>query len=126
MRISDWSSDVCSSDLPTGQIGTVADVVSAALYICSAYGAYFSGSTMTIDGGENLRHSLGGPPFSAPRPRMLNRPTRDVRACKRQRRVDGGASDDERNRGSCKRASPAPNTCGRRPPPNPAPAPTDL
>src|SRR3546814_18087004 len=59
--------------VPTGQIGTVADVVAAALYLCSAYGAYFSGSTMTIDGGENLRHSLGGPPFSAPRTRMLNR-----------------------------------------------------
>src|SRR3546814_20817358 len=66
--------------VPTVQIGTVADVVAAALYLCSAYGAYFSGSTMTIDGGENLRHSLGGPPFSAPRTRMLNRQPREVRA----------------------------------------------
>ncbi len=66
--------------VPTGQIGTVADVVAAALYLCSAYGVYFSGTTMTIDGGENLRHSLGGPPFLAPRTRMLNRQPREVRA----------------------------------------------
>src|SRR3546814_2076404 len=30
MRISDWSSDVCSSDLGVAQVGTVVDVVLAA------------------------------------------------------------------------------------------------
>src|SRR3546814_19666806 len=86
--------------VPTGQIGTVADVVAAALYLCSAYGAYFSGSTMTIDGGENLRHSLGGPPFSAPRTRMLNRQPREVRPRQCQRRVAGREYNDDRPRGS--------------------------
>jgi len=57
--------------VPLGQIGTVDDVVATALYLCSAYGVYFSGTTVTIDGGENLRHSLGGPPFTAPRTRMI-------------------------------------------------------
>lgn len=66
--------------VPTGQVGTVADVVAGALYLCSAYGVYFSGTTMTIDGGESLRHSLGGPPFTAPRTRMLNRQLQEARA----------------------------------------------
>lgn len=65
--------DIAAGDtVPLGQLGTVEDVVAAALYLCSAYGVYFSGTTVTIDGGENLRHSLGGPPFTAPRTRMLN------------------------------------------------------
>lgn len=59
--------------VPLGRVGTVEDVVATALYLCSAYGVYFSGTTVTIDGGENLRHSLGGPPFTAPRTHMLNR-----------------------------------------------------
>lgn len=52
---------------PIGRIATADDLVAMALYLCSPYAAYVTGTTIAVDGGEGLRHTLGGPPFRAPR-----------------------------------------------------------
>lgn len=52
---------------PCGRIATAQDVVAMALYLCSPYAAYVTGTTMLVDGGEGLRHTLGGPSFQPPR-----------------------------------------------------------
>lgn len=52
---------------PIGRIGEARDIVAMALYLCSPYAAYITGAMMIVDGGEGLRHTLGGPPFRPPR-----------------------------------------------------------
>jgi NAD(P)-dependent dehydrogenase (short-subunit alcohol dehydrogenase family) len=56
-----------ASAVPMARIGTAADIVPTALYLCSRYAAYVTGATFTIDGAEGLRHTLGGATFVAPR-----------------------------------------------------------
>lgn len=56
--------------VPLGRVAEPGDIVSTALFLCSRYAAYVTGATFTIDGGEWLRHTLGGAPFTAPRDRM--------------------------------------------------------
>lgn len=56
--------------VPVGRVATMADIVAVALYLCSPYAAYVTGATLVVDGGEGLRHTLGGPPFRAPRDRL--------------------------------------------------------
>jgi len=53
--------------IPLGRIGHAEDLVAMALYLCSPYAAYITGATMVVDGGESLRHTLGGPSFRPPR-----------------------------------------------------------
>lgn len=68
--LSTASSGDLASTTPLGRLGTAEDVVAMALYLCSPYAAYVTGATMVVDGGEGLRHTLGGPPFRPPRERL--------------------------------------------------------
>src|SRR3546814_10938466 len=55
MRISDWSSDVCSSDLPSGVVDIVVKDEAAAVAAAKRYLAYFQGRSPTWNCADQRR-----------------------------------------------------------------------
>lgn len=50
--------------LPAMRLGQPRELEWAAAYLCSAYAAYITGATFTIDGGDSLRRTLLEAPYS--------------------------------------------------------------
>ena len=50
--------DSMASAIPTGRLGTVADIGNAALFFATDEAAYITGQTLVVDGGQVLPESL--------------------------------------------------------------------
>ncbi len=51
--------------LPWGRIGQPSDIGQAAVFLCSDYADYITGTSLTVDGGFCLRDSISSPSMSA-------------------------------------------------------------
>ena len=49
--VRDWSSDVCSSDLPMGRLGEPDEIARAAVFLASEDSTFMTGTDLLIDGG---------------------------------------------------------------------------
>jgi NAD(P)-dependent dehydrogenase (short-subunit alcohol dehydrogenase family) len=56
-----------AATLPALRLGQPREFGWAATFLCSDYSAYTTGAVFTIDGGNSLRRSISGPPFTPTR-----------------------------------------------------------